>query len=158
MALVRHSGSSLGTWDPFRELEEMSNRLNQIFRTGATGALSEGREALAGIDWAPSVDISETDKAYVVRADLPGVKKEDLKVTVENGILTLQGERKQRSEEKGEKFHRVETSYGSFMRRFTLPDDVAEDKVDAQMKEGCLEVTVPKTEEKKPKSHSVQIH
>ncbi len=158
MALVRQGGSTLGTWDPFRELEEMSNRLNQIFRVGGNGNRAERREALAGVDWAPSVDISETDKAYVLRADLPGVKKEDLKVTVENGVLTLQGERRQRSEEKGEKFHRVETSYGSFMRRFTLPDAVAEDKVDAQMKEGCLEVTVPKTAEKKPKTHSVQIH
>jgi HSP20 family protein len=136
----------------------MSNRLNQLFRAGGDGGRREGREALAAVDWAPTVDISETDKAYVVRADLPGVKKEDMKITVENGVLTLQGERQQRSEESGEKFHRIETSYGSFMRRFTLPDDAAEDKVDAEMKEGCLEVRVPKTEEKAPKAHSVQIH
>jgi HSP20 family protein len=158
MALVRHTGGTLGAWDPFKELEEMSNRLNQLFRVGGEGGQGETREALAGFDWAPSIDISETDQAYIVRADLPGVKKEDLSITVDNGVLTVRGERKQRSEEKGEKLHRVETRYGSFMRRFTLPDNAAEEKVDAQMKNGCLEVRVPKTEEKKSKVRSVEIH
>ncbi len=155
--LAKRGGAGMlgGLWDPFRELEEMSNRLNQLFRPGATGG---EREALAGFDWAPTVDISETDDAYVIRADIPGVAKEDIKINVENNVLTLQGERRKREEKKGEKFHRIETSYGSFVRSFTLPDDVKEDAVNAEMKEGCLEVTLPKSAEKKPKSRSIEVH
>lgn len=149
------SGGMLsGLWDPFRELEEMTSRLNQIFRPSMGGE----REALAGFDWAPSVDISETDDAYLIKADIPGVAKEDIKINVENGVLTLQGERRHREEKKGEKFHRIESSYGAFMRSFTLPDDVKEENVNAEMKEGCLEVTLPKSAEKKPKARSIEVH
>ncbi len=159
MAGLTKRGSGGGTlgglWDPFRELEEMSSRLNQIFRPGSTG---NEREALAGFDWAPSVNISETDEAYVIRADVPGVSKEELEIAVENGVLRLSGERRHRTETKDEKFHRVESSYGSFMRSFTLPDDVEEEAVNAEMKDGCLVVTLPKSTEKKPKARSIEVH
>lgn len=153
--LTKRSGAGLGgLWDPFRELEEMSSRLNQIFRPGS----GSEREALAGFDWAPSVNISETDEAYVIRADIPGVAKEDIKINVENGVLTLSGERHHREEKKSEKLHRVESSYGSFLRSFTLPDDVKEEAVDAGMKDGCLEITLPKSTEQKPKARSIEVH
>jgi HSP20 family protein len=87
-------------------------------------------------DWAPSVDISETDGAYQIKAEIPDVKKEDVKVTLEDGVLTIQGERKQEKEERGKKYHRVERSYGSFVRSFTLPDLVDEEKVKAEFKDG----------------------
>jgi HSP20 family protein len=154
--LAKRSSGALGSlWDPFRELEAMSSRLNQLFRPGMD---SGEREALAGVDWAPSVNISETEAAYVIRADLPGVTKENITVHVENGVLSLRGERQHREEQKNEKFHRVESSYGSFLRRFTLPDDVREDDVNAEMKDGCLEVTMPKSGEKKPKARSIEVH
>src|SRR5690606_16456853 len=155
MTLMKRGSGAVGTWDPFRELEEMSHRLNSIFRP--TAELGES-QALAGFDWAPTVDISETDKAYLIRADLPGVAKEDMKITVENGMLTLRGDRRKRTEHKDEKVHRIESSYGSFMRQFTLPDDAKEEGVDAQVKEGCLEVTIPKSAEKKGKARTIDVH
>ena len=86
-------------WDPFRELEDVSNRLNRIFGR-SPARIESGNEMLAVADWAPSVDISETDAAYLVKAEIPGVKKEDVKVTIQDGMLTIQGERKQEKEEK----------------------------------------------------------
>ncbi|PIX03711.1 MAG: heat-shock protein Hsp20, partial [Gallionellales bacterium CG_4_8_14_3_um_filter_54_18] len=100
---------NLVRWNPFSELEEVSNRLNQLFRHTPVRSES-GSEMLAVADWMPSVDISETDAAYLVKGEIPGVNKEDVKVTVQDGMLTIQGERKQEKEEKGKKFHRVECS------------------------------------------------
>lgn len=147
---------NLVRWDPFRDLEEMSNRLNRLFdrRTLRTG---DGKEALMVADWAPSVDISETDTEYLIKAELPEVKKEDVKVTLEDGVLTIQGDRKQEKEEKGKKFHRVERSYGSFVRSFTLPDYVDETKVRAEFKEGVLNLHLPKSEKAKPKAIEVKV-
>jgi len=111
---------NLVKWDPFRELEDVTNRLNRIF--GQSLARSEsGQNMLAVADWAPSVDISETDSEYLIKGEIPGVKKEDVKVTIQDGMLTIQGERKQEKEEKGKKFHRIERSYGSFVRSFRVP-------------------------------------
>ena len=112
----------------FREMEEMSDRLNRyltpMFRPYE-------KEALKVAEWAPVVDIEETETEYLVKAELPEIKREDVKVTVENGILTLQGERKHEKEEKNRKFHRVERSYGTFLRTFTVPSDADEAKVAA---------------------------
>jgi HSP20 family protein len=108
-------------------------------------------------DWAPRVDIAETDKEFSIRAEIPEVKKEDVKVTVDNGVLSLRGERKQEKEEKGKKFHRIERFYGSFTRSFTLPDNVDESKIEASYKDGMLYLTIPKTEETKPKAIDVKI-
>ena len=143
-------------WDPFRELEDVSNRLNRIF--GQPLARTEpDNEMLAVADWAPSVDISETDSAYLIKGEIPGVKKEDVKVTVQDGMLTIQGERKQEKEEKGRKFHRVECSYGSFMRSFRVPDDADESKVKAEFKDGMLNVMLPKAAKAKPKAVNVPV-
>ena len=146
---------TLVRWDPFRELESMSDRLNRVF---ARPTLStSGREALTVADWMPTVDISETDSEYLIKAELPEVKKEDVKVTVENGVLTLQGERRQEKEEKGKKYHRVERSYGSFVRSFTLPESVDESAVKAEYKDGMLNLHLPKAEKVKPKSIDVKV-
>jgi len=148
MALVR--------WDPFRELEDMSERLNRMFARPAVRS-SNGKEALTVADWMPTVDISETDAEYLIKAELPEIKKEDVKVTVEDGVLTLQGERRQEKEEKGKKFHRVERSYGSFVRSFTLPESVDDAGVKAEYKDGVLALHLPKTERVKPKAIDVKV-
>lgn len=148
MALVR--------WDPFRELEDMSERLNRMFARPAVRPGS-GKEALTVADWMPTVDISETDAEYLIKAELPEIKKEDVKVTVEDGVLTLQGERRQEKEEKGKKFHRVERSYGSFVRSFTLPESVDDAGVKAEYKDGILALHLPKTERVKPKAIDVKV-
>lgn len=146
---------TLVRWDPFRELEDMSERLNRIFTRPALR--QNGNEALTVADWVPTVDISETDKEYQITAELPEVKKEDVKVTVENGILTLQGERRQEKEEKGKRYHRIERSYGTFVRSFALPESVDQTGVKAEYKDGVLTLHLPKTEALRPKAIEVKV-
>jgi HSP20 family protein len=143
-------------WDPFRELEDVSNRLNRIFGR-STARAESGQEMLAVADWSPSIDISETDAAYLIKAEIPGVKKEDVKVTIQDGMLTIQGERKMEKEEKGKKFHRVERSYGSFVRSFRIPDNADENSVKAEFKDGMLNVTLAKSAKAKAKSVNVAV-
>ena len=143
-------------WDPFKELEEIGDRFNRIF-----GRLPEYRpmnkEALTVADWVPAVNISEDDKEYVIKAELPEVEKKDVKIAVEDGVLRIQGERTKEKEEKGKKFHRIESSYGSFFRSFALPENVEEDKLTADFKDGILFVHLPKTEKPKPKAIEVKV-
>jgi HSP20 family protein len=143
-------------WDPLRELEEMSERLNRMF-TRPTSSRQNGKESLTVADWIPQVDISEADHEYVITAELPGLKKEDVKITLADGVLTLQGERKQEREDKGTRYHRVERSYGSFLRSFTLPDVIEEAHVAAEFKEGVLSIRLPKSEKAKPKAIEVKV-
>ena len=103
------------------------------------------------------MDITEDDKEYLVKADLPEVKKEDVKVTVEDGVLTITGERKIEKEEKDKKYHRIERSYGNFLRSFTLPDAADGAKVRAEFKDGVLKVRLPKTEKAKAKAVEVKV-
>lgn len=147
---------TLVRWDPFRELEEMSEHLNRMFSRPAVTA-KNGNEALTVADWIPTVDISETDGEYVIKAELPDVKKEDVKVTLEDGVLTLTGERRQEKEEKNTQYHRVERSYGSFVRSFSLPDLVDETKVKAEYKDGMLNLHLPKSEKTKPRAIEVKV-
>jgi HSP20 family protein len=137
----------------------MSARLNRIFSQPALSRTTgeAGKDAMTAFDWAPSVDIAETPEEFLIKAELPEVKKEDVKVSVENGVLRLAGERKQEKEEKGRKYHRVERSYGSFLRTFTLPDNVDDTKVHAEFKDGVLNVRLPKTEKAKPKAIEVKV-
>lgn len=146
------------TWDPFRELDELSSRFNRLFSLTPWQRGDGEKEALAITDWQPSCDISETDKEYRIRAELPNVKKDDVHVTLEAGVLTIQGERKEEKEEKGERYHRREMSYGTFMRRFTMPDDADEGKVDAKFKDGLLEVIISKSKEKIGKTREIEVH
>lgn len=147
--------TALMRWDPFRELEDMSERLNRMFARPATR--TNGKETMIVADWTPSVDISETDGEYLIKAELPDVKREDVKVTLEDGVLTIQGERKQEREEKGKKYHRVERSYGSFVRSFSLPDVIDEEKVKAEFRDGVLNLHLPKSEKAKPKAIEVKV-
>jgi len=146
---------TLVRWDPFRELEDMSERLNRVF--SRPSLRNSGKENLTVADWMPTVDISETDGEYLIKAELTEVRKDDVKVTVENGVLTLQGERRQEKEEKGKRFHRVERSYGSFVRSFTLPESVDEGAVKAEYKDGVLNLHLPKSEKVKPKAIDVKV-
>ena len=145
---------NLVRWNPFRDLEEMSERLNRMF--GREMMPKKGEESLTAVDWIPSVDIVETEKEYTIKAELPEVKKEDVKVSVEDHTLTILGERKQEKEEKGKKFHRIERSYGCFERSFNLPDDADEKKISAEFKDGVLNVHLAKSEMVKPKTIEVK--
>ena len=145
MAIVR--------WDPWQEIADKFDRYTRAVGQPRAGS----QEVVATGDWAPRVDIAETDKAFVIKAEIPEVKKEDVQVTVDNGVLAIRGERKQEKEEKGKKFHRVERYYGSFTRSFTLPDNVDETKISASFKDGVLNLQIQKTEEVKPKSIEVKV-
>ena len=142
------------TWDPFAEMETMTDRFNRLFGLVRTNG---EKEAMALASWAPSCNISETDSEYRVKAELPAVKKEDVRVTLENGILTIQGDRKEEKEEKGAKFHRRELVEGHFMRQFTMPDDADETKVDAKFKDGVLDIAIAKTKGKSAKSKEITV-
>ena len=149
--------NALTTWDPFKELNELENRLSTLFGRVPVRKNGEKDEAMTVAQWAPLVDITEDDKEYLIKAELPEVKRDDVKVSVESGVLTLHGERKKEKEEKGKKFHRIERYYGSFLRTFTVPDNVDETKVMAEFKDGLLNVHLPKTEKAKPKAIEVKV-
>jgi HSP20 family protein len=140
-------------FDPFRELEAMTNRLNRLF--DASVPRRDEADGFGG--WAPAMDVEETDKEYRVKTDLPEVAKSDVKVTIEDGVLTIEGERKQEKEEKNKKFHRVERSYGRFVRRLNVPSDVAQDQVAAEFANGVLNVHLPKSATAKPRNVDVKI-
>src|SRR5581483_237489 len=128
--------TAITRWDPFKELEEMQERLNSLFSRAPVAKNGERKEAMTVAEWAPLVDISEDDKEYLIKVELPEVQKEDVKVTVENGTLTISGERKSEKEEKGKKFHRVERYYGRFERNFAIPEDAEGGSVKAEFKDG----------------------
>ncbi len=143
----------LTDWDPFQELEDFSNRLGSVFGVPARRRGQEDTPAA----WSPSVDIVEDDKEFLVKAELPEIKKEDVHVSVQNNVLTIQGERKTEKEEKGKRFHRRERSYGSFTRSFSLPEGTDASKVKAEFKDGLLQVHLPKTEQAKPRQVEVRV-
>jgi HSP20 family protein len=146
--------NAMTRWNPSRELEELQSRWGSLFgRTSLRG----GEESFTVSEWTPAVDITEDDKEYLIKAELPEVNKEDIKVTAEDGTLSITGERKFEKEEKGKKYHRVERAYGSFTRSFTLPEDTKGDKVNAEFKDGVLKVHLPKNVETKTKPVEVKV-
>jgi HSP20 family protein len=134
----------------------MSDQLNRFFSRQDTQR-SNGKEIMTVAEWTPSVDISETEDEFHIKAELPEVKKEDVQVTLDNGVLILQGERKEEREEKGRKVHRIERSYGRFVRSFALPDLVDTAKVKAEFKDGILHLHLPKSEKARPKAIEVKL-
>ena len=142
--------------DPFREFEDMSTKLGRFFSQPYLRRTVDDDGGFFA-DFSPAVDVQETDKEYIVKADLPDVKKEDVKVGIEDGVLTLEGERKQEKEEKNKKFHRVERAYGKFVRRLALPTEVDAQKVAAEFKDGVLNVRLPKAESVKPRAIAVKV-
>ena len=148
MALIR--------WNPARELEDLQKRLNRLFDDGLFATTAEEPMALA--EWSPAVDVQEDDKEYLVKADLPDVKKEDVKVQLFDGALSIEGERRREKEENGKRFHKVERECGRFVRRFEVPSEIDAAKVEAEFSNGVLTVHLPKTEAAKPKSVTVKVN
>jgi HSP20 family protein len=140
-------------WTPWRELEEIADRYTRAMGQAQTG----GQDVVATGDRVPRVDIAETDTEFEIKVEIPEVNKEDVKVAVYNGVLTIRGERKQEKEENGKRFHRIERKYGSFTRSFTLPDNVDENAIKASFKDGMLHLQIQKTEEAKPKVIEVNV-
>ena len=146
---------TLARWNPLREMDDLMTRFDRTF---GRRSLGEGaQETMAIADWAPSVDISETGDEYRLKVELTGVPKDAVKVSVHDGVLTIQGERRMEKEEEGRKYHRVERAYGRFARTFVLPENVDEANINAAHKDGLLTVTLGKTPEAKPKSIEVKV-
>ena len=142
----------MARWDPLREMESALGRLEKAF-----GPWPATPQPLATAEWAPAVDITEDDKEYTVKAELPDVKKEDIKVTVQDSTLCIAGERRSEKEEKGKRYHRIERSYGSFERSFTLPDDADAKKITSDYQNGVLTVHMAKNPTAPPKSIEVKV-
>src|SRR4029434_8973235 len=133
-------------WNPLREMYEAQNRLNRFFLGGFPNRIGSGETpCLTVADWSPEVDISEDDHGYLLKADLPEMTKDDVRATVEDGILCVAGERKIEKEDQKRKFHRTERSFGTFRRSFTLPEDADSTKVTAEFRDGVLKVHLPTT-------------
>ena len=152
MAPTRTS-RALAKMDPFRDLQ---SRMNRLFGENF-GFFPEGEEGLSLSTWAPACDIYENENEIVVKAELPEVKKEDVKVNIVNNVLTIRGERKFEEETKRENYNRLERSYGEFMRSFTLPNTVDNSGIAAEFKDGMLNVTLPKRADAKPKQVEVKV-
>jgi HSP20 family protein len=146
----------LTRWDPMRELDDMTMRLSRMFAQ-LPSRLSGGDGDGLFADWAPAIDVQETDQEYLIKADLPDVKREDVKVAIEDGVLAVEGERRQEKEEKETKFHRVERSYGRFVRRLAMPTDIDPQKVAADFKNGVLSIHLPKSAAAKPRAIDVKV-
>ena len=142
---------ALMKWEPMRDIEDLFDRYSRSFGM----PLMRAGDLLSNGEWAPRVDICENDDEFQIHAELPGVEKQNVKVSVENGVLTLAGERHQDKEEKGWSHHRIERSYGAFMRSFTLPANVDAEHLKAHFHDGLLEVDLPKTAE--ARSHAVTV-
>ena len=147
MAIVR--------WEPFRDLVTPQRDFDRLFRDAFSS--QHGETELSTRSWAPPVDIYETEEAIVLKAELPGVDPKDVEVRVEDNTLYLKGERKFEKEVKEQNYHRVERSYGSFARSFSLPNSISTDKVKAEFKDGLLTLTMPKREESKPKTNKIDV-
>jgi HSP20 family protein len=148
--------NALTRWDPFKEMDDLHKRLNSLF-SHSPSRLGDGKEAMTVAEWSPLVDITEDDKEYIIKAELPEVRKEDVKVTVENRVLSITGQRKFEKEEKDKRYHRIERAYGSFTRSFSVPDDADDAKVSAEFKDGVLSVHLAKNEKARPKSIDVKV-
>ena len=142
-------------WEPFTNTVTAQREFDRFFKDAFTPFLVEGE--LSTHTWAPPVDIYETENDIVLKAELPGVDPKDVEVKVEDNTLYLKGERKFEKEVKNESYHRVERSYGSFARSFSLPNSINTDKVKAEFKDGLLTLTLPKREEAKPRTVKIDI-
>ena len=151
MAIIR--------WNPMRDLVSVEREFNKIFNSldrKFTLGDSENEEFENAV-WMPMTDILEDDNQYYLNIDLPGIKKEDVKINYSNGQLSVSGERKQETVEKNAKYHRVERSYGKYYRSFTLPQKIKENEINAEFKDGQLKVSIPKSEEVKPKQLEIKV-
>jgi HSP20 family protein len=145
MAIIR--------WDPFRDIVTLREKMNRLFEDAVT-ARGEEKEMISST-WTPSVDIYETENEIILTAEVPGIDEKDIDIKIENNTLSLQGERKFEKETKEENYHRIERSYGSFFRSFTIPHNVDQDRIEAEHESGVLRILMPKKPETKPKKVKV---
>jgi HSP20 family protein len=154
MAIVR--------WNPTRDLMSMEREFNRIFnsleRKFGFGDSNSENEEFENAVWMPMTDILEDENQYYLKIDLPGIKKEDVKINFSNGQLSISGERKQENIEKNAKYHRSERSYGKYYRSFTLPQKIKENEISAEFKDGQLKISIPKSEESKPKQLEIKVN
>jgi HSP20 family protein len=150
MALIR--------WEPARELHTMQSEMNRLFNTFFDSSTpSNGRGHAVARRWIPAMDVVEHDESFVLRADLPGLSEDDVKIEVEDNVLTISGERKSEHEQKGKGYHRVERAFGSFSRSLTLPEGVDADAIQASFENGVLAVQIPKPEQPKPRKVQISL-
>lgn len=149
MAIVR--------WDPFQDVMTLQERMNRLFDQTLSRTRTDDEEGLTASMWSPAVDIFETPDSIVMKAELPGVSRENIDIQVRDNTLALKGERKFEREVKEENYLRIERSYGAFQRAFNLPTVVQQDKIRAVFRDGVLEVTLPKAEEAKPKQVKIEV-
>src|SRR3984893_16120352 len=148
--------NTLITWNQLREMEEAAqNRFNRVLGGFPSRIGSGETQSLTVADWSPEVDISEDDRGYLLKADLPEMKKDDVRGTIEDGILSVSGERRSEKEDQKRKFHRIERSFGNFRRSFTLPEDADSTKVTAEFRDGVLKVHLPTTT--KARSNALEV-
>ena len=149
--------NGLNPLNRLKELEAFRHGLDHLLGRSSARRPDSQEELMAAAEWSPLVDISEDDREYLIKAELPEVRKEDVKVTAEEGTLTIMGERKFEKEQKGKRYHRVERAYGTFGRSFLLPDDASPAKVSADFKDGVLTVHLVKDEKPKPQQVEVKV-
>lgn len=138
-------------WEPFREMEDMFRQYSPFFARALRGNGGEGGA------WSPVADITETDKEYLIKAQLPEVKKEDVKITLDSGVITIAGERRMEKEEKEANEIRVESFYGTFSRSFALPENIDAKAIQAEQKDGVLKVRIPKTKAEAAKKIAIDV-
>jgi HSP20 family protein len=150
---------TLQRFDPFRDIMNLRNQMDALFNEIGMGLLPRtAGQTEAAATWSPAVDIYETDKEIVLKAELPDIKQEDIRVSVDNNRLSITGERKFESEVTRENYHRIERSYGTFARTFTLPPTVDQDNIRAEYKQGVLTVSLPKREVAQGKNIAIQVN
>ncbi len=149
--------ANITRWNPISEFEDLLDRYSRNLGMPRVNGNGEGKDLFRRTDWAPAVDIRETADAFQIDAELPGLSKDDVQVTVEDRVLSIQGERKKEDETSDGKHHRIERVYGHFVRRFTLPDNVDPDSVKASFRNGVLQVTLAKSEKAKPRAIEVDV-
>lgn len=142
-------------YDPFRELRGLQDEMNRLFNLGVSRS-GNGEDIVRGA-WSPSVDIFENKDQIVLEAELPGMKPEDVNISIENNVLTIHGERKFEKKDEGDNFHRVERSYGNFTRSFTLPPTISSENANAEFENGVLRLTLAKREEAKPRRIEIKV-
>lgn len=142
-------------WSPMKELVNLQDEMNRLFNEFFSRKPESRR--IVEREWSPDVDVAETDNAFVVTAEIPGIDKKDIKITFHNNVLTIKGEKKKEEEIKEQNFHQIERVYGSFQRSFTLPSDVEADKIEASYKNGILKINIPKSEEERAKEINIKV-
>ncbi len=142
-------------WDPFRDLLSIQDRMNRLFEQ--TLSRSRPEEGISTSTWAPAVDIYETPENIVLKAELPGLSREDIEIHVRDNMLTLKGERRFSKDVQEENYLRIERAYGAFERSFTLPTTIRQDTIRAVFRDGVLEVTLPKAEGARPKKIPIEV-